>query len=301
MTTITRRHFLSAAGGVAAATLLGPHLALGMQPATAPSVQQRYKIGGCDWIMLKRQKIGSFKLAKECGMDGVEVDMGSLGDRPDMKNQLRDPAFRQQYLDACSQYHVEICSLAMSAFYGQSWADHPKCDSFTDEWIDLLQGMNVKTGFLPMGVKGDIAHDPAERSKVVDHLKRAAPGAEKAGVVLGIEAALDTDGYKRFLDDIGSPNVRLYYNFGDQMAAGQDIYQQLRDLGKDRICQIHCTEKDGAWLGQGKLDMPKAKKVLDEMGWSGWLVIERSRVKGKSVKENFTANASYLKTLFQTA
>ena len=40
---------------------------------------------------------------------------------------------------------------------------------------------------------------------------------------------------------------------------------------------------------------------LDAIGWSGWLVIERSRRPGKSVKENFSANARYLKSIFQTA
>ena len=268
-------------------------------PSTRPLVGQRYKIAASDWMMLKRQKVGALSLAKDCGLDGVEVDMGSLGDRPDMKNELRKPEVRKEYLDTSRRLGVEICSLAMSAFFGQSWVDHPKCDDFTNEWIDLMQTMGVGVGFLPMGVKIDVRNDPAARSKVIEHLKRAAPRAEKANVVLGIEMSLDTEGYKRFLDSVGSPAVRIYYNFGDQLKVNEDICKQLRDLGRDRICQIHCTEADGAWLGNGKLDMPAAKEALDDIGWSGWLVLERSRVKGKSVKENFTANASYLKKLFQ--
>lgn len=34
--------------------------------------KQRYKIAACDWMMLKRQKIGSFQLMKELGGDGIE-------------------------------------------------------------------------------------------------------------------------------------------------------------------------------------------------------------------------------------
>lgn len=41
--------------------------------------KQRYKIAACDWMMLKRQKIGSFQLMKELGGDGIEMDMGGLG------------------------------------------------------------------------------------------------------------------------------------------------------------------------------------------------------------------------------
>jgi sugar phosphate isomerase/epimerase len=29
--------------------------------------------------------------------------------------------------------------------------------------------------------------------------------------------------------------------------------------------------------GQSAFDLPKVKQTLDDMGWSGWLVIERSR------------------------
>ena len=43
--------------------------------------EQRYKIAVCDWMILKRQKIGSFQLVHELNGDGVELDMGGLGKR----------------------------------------------------------------------------------------------------------------------------------------------------------------------------------------------------------------------------
>jgi sugar phosphate isomerase/epimerase len=73
-------------------------------------------------------------------------------------------------------------------------------------------------------------------------------------------------------------------------------------LGKDRICQIHCTDTDGVWLqNDPHINMRKVKHTLDKMGWRGWLVIERSRDAKdvKNVKGNFAANAAYLKSIFQ--
>ena len=52
---------------------------------------QRYKIGVCDCMVLKRQKLGEFKLAKELGCDGIEMDMGGLGTRRSFDNKMRDP------------------------------------------------------------------------------------------------------------------------------------------------------------------------------------------------------------------
>ena len=43
---------------------------------TGLMAQHRYHVAACDWMMLKRQKIGEFKLAREIGADGVEMDMG---------------------------------------------------------------------------------------------------------------------------------------------------------------------------------------------------------------------------------
>ncbi|WP_431200008.1 hypothetical protein ACRQ5D_16410 [Mucilaginibacter sp. P25] len=48
-------------------------------PAMAQtSSKQRYKVAVVDLMILKRQKLGAFQLAKEIGADGVEVDMGGL-------------------------------------------------------------------------------------------------------------------------------------------------------------------------------------------------------------------------------
>ncbi|MCA1684884.1 MAG: sugar phosphate isomerase/epimerase [Planctomycetia bacterium] len=291
---LTRRRFSAAALGAGVAGLLGASGRAG----DAPRPTHRYKVAACDWMLLKRQKLGAFALSKDCGMDGVEVDMGSLGNRPAFENALLDPAVRRQFLDASKVTGVEICSLAMSAFYGQSFADHPNADRFVDEWTGLMKAMGVRVGFLPFGVKGDVKNDPAVRARFVAALKRAAPKAEAAGVVIGIETNLDADGHKRYLDDVDSPAVRVYYNLGDALENGYDIYKEIGELGKSRICQIHCKEGN-VWLGRGAINVPRVKQSLDAIDWSGWLVVERSRVPGKSVRENFSANARYLKSVFQ--
>jgi sugar phosphate isomerase/epimerase len=82
------------------------------------------------------------------------------------------------------------------------------------------------------------------------------------------------------------------------------LLSELRTLGKERLCQIHCTDQDGVWLQDDKkIDMPAVKKTLDEMGWRGWLVIERSRSAkdSRNVKANFGANTAFLKSVFQAS
>lgn len=300
---LDRRSFVWNCTMAVAAGLLGFRLALrGGESAPAVSTLPRYRIAVCDWMILKRQKLGAFVLAKEIGADGVEVDMGPLGERPTFDNQLRDPAMRQQFLDRAGELGLGISSIAMSGFYAQSFAERPGVDAMIQDCIDTMVAMGVKNAFLPLGVRGDLVKHPHLRPAVVERLKIAGGKAAAAGVVVGIETALDAASEARLLDDIGSPAIRSYFNFANSLQNGRDLIAELRLLGRDRICQIHCTDEDGVWLENNpRINLPKIKEALDDLGWRGWLVIERSRdaTDPRNVKRNFSANTAYLRAVFQ--
>ena len=286
-------------------TTLLPHVCPAADTTNAPTASpsaQRYKISVCDWMILKRQKLGAFQLTKDIGADGVEVDMGSLGDRDTFDNALSSPELRGQFLDKARELGLEISSLAMSGFYAQSFAERPTVPHMVQDCIDTMKGMNVKIAFLPLGVRGDLVKNPELRPAMVERLKALAPEAESADVIIGLETSLPAADEVKLLADIGSPAIKSYFNFSNPLQAGRDLHAELRTLGRDRICQIHCTDQDGVWLqNDPKIDLPKVKQTLDDLGWSGWLVIERSRdaKQPHNVKANYGANAAYLKSIFQ--
>lgn len=272
--------------------------ATAQERATPP----RYRIGVCDWMILKRQKLGAFQRAHEIGADGVEIDMGSLGDRETFESKLADAEVRRQFVEKSRELRLEICSVAMSGFYAQSFAERPTYLRMVEDCIRTMTQLNVKNAFLPLGVKGDLVKHPELRPAIVQRLQTVGRLAEEHKVVIGIETALDARGEVALLDEIGSPAIRSYFNFANPLEAGLDLSEELRILGKDRICQIHCTDKDGVHLQQNtRLDMPAVKRTLDELGWSGWLVMERSRdaKRTRDVVGNYGANARYLKSVFQ--
>lgn len=294
MATINRRQFLNNAAIVAAALLLPKQL-------LAASKEPRYRIAVCDWMILKRQKLGAFQLTKDIGADGVEVDMGGLGNRPTFDSKLGDPVVRQQFLNKAAELNIAISSIAMSGFYAQSFAERPGVDKMVQDCIDTMVQMKVKIAFLPLGVEGDLIKHPELRPAIVERLKAVGMKATQAGVIIGIETALPAAEEVKLLDEIGSPAIRSYFNFSNALQSGRDLYQELRTLGK-RICQIHCTDTDGVLLQHNpRIDMRKVKRTLDKIGWRGWLVIERSRDANdvRNVKGNFGANTAYLKSIFQ--
>jgi sugar phosphate isomerase/epimerase len=302
---LSRRQFCGAVTAAAAAGvgLIGRRAPAEDAAAPAAKSDQRYKIGVCDWMILKRQKLGAFQITKDIGANGVEVDMGSLSQRETFDNALADAAVRKQFLDAARELDLEICSLAMSAFYAQSFAERPTVSRMLRDCIDTMGQMGVKVAFLPLGVRGDLVQHPELRPAIVERLRAAGPIAEKAGVVIGVETALDAASDVKLLDEIGSPAVRIYFNFSNALQNGRDLAAELSTLGKSRICQIHCTDQDGVWLENNpRIDLPKIKETLDGIDWRGWLVIERSRDArdSRNVRGNFGANTAYLKKVFQT-
>ncbi|RAK70655.1 sugar phosphate isomerase/epimerase family protein [Hymenobacter edaphi] len=293
----SRRDFLASSLLAAGGLLLPRPLA-----ALARPRKLTYKIAVVDLMILKRQKLGAFQLTKDIGADGVEVDMGGLGNRDTFDSQLSNPDIRQQFLAKAKELNLEICSLAMTGFYAQSFATRPTYERMVQDCIDTMKLMNVPVAFLPLGNQGDLVKNPELRPAIVERLRVVGRMAEKAGVVVGIETALDAAGEVQLLKDIGSKHVQSYFNFSNALKNGRDLHQELRTLGRKRICQIHCTDDDGVWLQNNpRLDMKRVKETLADMGWQGWLVIERSRdaTDPRNVKKNFGANTAYMKSIFQ--
>ena len=90
---------------------------------TEKKKELRYKIGVCDWMILKRQKLSALKRTHEIGADGIELDMGGLGNRETFDNKLLEPVFRCQYKEELGKFQIEISSIAMSGFYAQSFPE----------------------------------------------------------------------------------------------------------------------------------------------------------------------------------
>lgn len=296
---LSRRDFLAASSLLLGGLLLPESVA-----SAARAKKLTYKIAVVDLMILKRQKLGALQLTKDIGADGVEVDMGGLGQRETFDSQLANPEVRQQFLDKAKELNLQICSLAMTGFYAQSFATRPTYQRMLQDCIDTMKAMNVKVAFLPLGTQGDLTKNPELRPAIVERLKVVGKMAQKAGVVIGIETALDAKGEVELLREIGSKHIQIYFNFSNPLKAGRDLNQELKILGSKRICQIHCTDDDGVWLQNNtRLDMNRVKQTLAEMGWEGWLVIERSRDANdpRNVKKNFGANTAYLKSIFQAS
>ena len=271
----------------------------------ANTLSHRYKVAACDWMMLKRQKLGEFKLSHAIGADGVEMDMGGLGKRDTFDNKLHQVYFQELFKKMAAEYQIEVPSIAMSGFYGQSFLKHRNYRVLIDDCIKTMQVMGAKIAYLPLGGCGnDWKTDDEQRRRLVSRLHVAGEMAHSEGLVIGIRTGLSAKEDIKLLEQINSEGIQIYFSVQEALDNKRDLYKELKTLGRKRICQIHISETDGVTLPHSKnIDMHRVKEQLDKMGWSGWLVVERSRDAGdvRNVKKNFGMNIRYLKEVFQDA
>lgn len=266
--------------------------------------QQRYQVAACDWMMLKRQRLGEFQLAKDIGADGVELDMGPLGQRVLFDNKLRDPQQQKLFRRTADSLGVKVHSMAMSGFFAQNLLKRDNYMELLEDCISSMRVMGSKIVFLPLG-GSDHMWEPTltkEHREMVKRLHEMGERARQAGITIGIRTAMSADYDVAFLKEINSPGIKIYFNMQDVVDRHRDVSTELKKLGKQNICQIHASLTDSVTLDRDpRIDLREVKRTLDEMQWSGWLVVERSRNASntRDVRGNYGTNVRYMKKIFQ--
>lgn len=253
---MTRREMLSTIVTFAAAA-----------PLFGASESRRFKIGACEWSLRKADP-SCFEVAKEIGLDGVEVDMGRAANQ--MK--LRRPEVQKAYLDAAKKSGLEIASIAIAEMNNIGLKTEPRAAIWLHDAIGVATALGVRVVLVAQFFNGDLKGDKIGTDRTVELLKELAPRAEKAGVILGLENYLSAEENLDILRRVGSTAVQVYYDVGNSTDKSYDIYKEIRML-KGNICAMHAKDA-GHMLGAGRVDFAKVREAVDEISYSGWIQIE---------------------------
>ncbi len=272
-------------------------------PSESVAQEPRYQVGVCDWMVLKRQKLGEFDLARQLGCDGVELDMGGLGQRAAFDNKLRDDAEAAHFKHVADSLGIKVGAVAMSGFYAQDLTKKDTYLALADDCFDTMDKMGgARVAFMPLGGCGnDWPTNKAKRKEIVKRLHEMGERAKARGKVIGLDTPFDARDNLKLLKEIKSDGIAIFYKFQTVLERGADICKDLQKLGAKNICAIHASNTDGVWLRNDSLiDMPAIRRTLDKMGWSGWLFVERSRDVSmvRNVKMNYGSNVFYLREVF---
>ncbi len=272
--------------------------ALALSPTFAPLVaapeQRRFQIGACDWSIGRMATPEALTVAKEIGLDGVQVSLGT--EKNDMH--LRQAAVLQAYREAVKQTGVAVASLAIGELNNIPYKSDPRAIEWVRDSVDVAAALGCRVVLLAFFHKGDLKGDPAGTDEVVRRLRDVAPHAERKGIILGLESWLSAEEHLDILERVGSKAVQVYYDVANSEKMGYDIYREIRWLGKKGlICEFHAKE-NGALLGQGRVDFKRVRQAMDDIGYAGWIQIEGAVPEGAPLLPSYRANLQFLRGLF---
>lgn len=215
-----------------------------------------------------------FKLAKDIGLDGVEVP--PLDSADDVR----------KFRAASDATGVKMHSIILGGWKAPIASADP---AVAEQGIALIEGqlgvakeIGAEAILVVPGVvdANNRYADIYQRSQA--QLKKLAPKAEAAGVRLLIENVwnnflLSPMEFARFLDEISSPFVQAYFDVGNVVAFGWPE-DWIRTLGS-RIKKIHLKDfkRDSRqWvnLREGDVNWPQVRKALSEVGYKGYVTAE---------------------------
>jgi sugar phosphate isomerase/epimerase len=286
----SRRSFLAlGVAGLASTRLARPTFA-GALPVTQAAA---FKVGVTDWNLRKEADPESFGLAKSIGFDGVQVSLAS-GRGADRAPIAQDIV--QRYLAESRQHGVPITSTCLNILHTNYLKSDPLGPQRVSEGIALTKAIGVEVMLLPFFGDGALK-TPAEMDRVGDILRELAPDAQKAGVILGLEDTISARDNVRIMDRAKSPAVLVYYDVGNSTVNGHKVVEEIRWLGRDRICEVHLKDNPH-FMGEGTIDFPAIVDALADIRFARWAVLETSSPT-KALEADLKKNLAFTRALIE--
>ena len=303
---MTRRELLKQAF---AASVAAPALAGAQTPAPAQTSKPTQtkevvrpvpvRVGMTDWNLGQRGDISKIALAREIGLDGIQVSVQypTDGKSPTLRDARTQTAFKRAALDN----GIQICSLAIGNPGKARLPMHtnPAFAILLVEAVEIAHNLGTNNILLP--ILGDSHIDMANQAQVdwfVVMMKEVARYAEKYGVVVALEDWISAEDNIKIVDAIGSEYVGVYYDCHNIVPRVKDIYVEPKMLGK-RIHQIH-VKNANMLLSEpgGRVDWPRMAQEFYDIGYRGWYVLETGSP-SKDIVADTRANIEYVKKTFR--
>jgi L-ribulose-5-phosphate 3-epimerase len=252
----------------------------------------KLRLGVPDWSLGQSAQLEAIALAAKIGFDGVQISLGTTtgGALP-----LADPARQRAYRDEARRAGIPITSCRVEMLHRNYL---PSKDPLAAKWIaqaiPIAQAMGFTVILVPFFGDGAI-RTPAEMDYVGDVLRELGPQAEKAGIILGLEDTISARDNVRIMERSKSSAVLTYYDVGNSTQNGFDVVEEIRWLGRARICEVHLKDNPH-YLGEGTIDFRAVIDALHDIGFDKWAQLETTNPT-KNVVSDMTRNLAFMRKL----
>ena len=257
-----------------------------------------FKVGVTDWNLKLAGKPESIALARDVGFDGVQVSLGRGGDEQPTALPLADRALQQAFIAESKRVGLPLASVCLDILHRNGLKSDPLGQKWVADAIPIAHALGVRVILLPFFGKWALTNT-AEMDRVGDLLREVAPAAERAQVVLGLEDTISARDNVRIMERAKSPAVLTYYDVGNSTNNGFNVLEEIRWLGRERICEVHLKDNPH-YLGQGRIDIRGIVEALADLGFDRWAQLETDCPSG-NVAADMRVNLGYLRGLMRSS
>ncbi|MFH1069757.1 MAG: sugar phosphate isomerase/epimerase family protein [Candidatus Glassbacteria bacterium] len=294
---LNRRDFLTSATAAAVGAAIGAGRAEAQALAVKSSSDTLpVRIGMTDWNLGERGVVEKVALARQIGLDGIQVSVLY----PEDGLHLRDPKLQGAYRKAALDNGVQICSLAIGSLGpGEPFKSEPMGVMRVADAIEVARNIGTNDILLPF-FRDNAPKTDEEFKRITNSFKELAPIAEKHQVVVSMECSLSGEEHMRILDAVGSPWIGVYMDPWNCSYYGHDPMVDI-SLMKNYIHQVHV--KNGKELMSGPNERgfawPEVSELLYKIGYKGWYVLETGAPSGDLTADT-RKNIEYVRKNFRT-
>ncbi|MGB9553727.1 MAG: sugar phosphate isomerase/epimerase family protein [Candidatus Caldatribacteriaceae bacterium] len=234
-----------------------------------------------------------FQLAQKHSFDGVELCPDEEGTMS-----LHLPMAKwKEIVSLADETQVEIRSIASGLWWKYNLASPEervriKALDIAKKLIEIAEVLRAKSvlvipGYVnvPWDPQSEIVPYDVAMERAKEALFRLAPLAQGAQVTLGVENVwnkllLSPLEFRHFIDDIGSPFVKVHFDTGNVLVSGYP--EQWIHILQDRIVTVHVKDfkiavgtLDGFCLPlEGDVNWPQVMEALRKTGYDDYLIAE---------------------------
>ena len=245
------------------------------------------KLGICEWS-LPVSGATAIEIAAEAGFEGMQI--GEAGGRL-AAFPLNNQKVQESYNQAALKYGIKLHSLNLGALLSEGTLNYLPDSSCGRHAIESLtkgfeacEKMNIRTVV--------ITADPRNEEQLKNsaaHLRLASRMAEEAGIEIAVESAIPIEEIYKLLDFSGAfedrSRIKICMDILNPLRFGSgDPCGQMTSFGKDMISHFHLKDskkelfvpgqRGCVLLGTGDGKYEQSVKIINDMGFEGWLMTE---------------------------
>jgi hexulose-6-phosphate isomerase len=275
----TRRVFLQSSAAFAAAAASGTAV-----PRLAGAEDDSLKVGrniykSLKWGMIRTEgtTLDKFKMLKELGFEGVEIDSP-------------DGVDKEEAIQASRETGLPIEGVVNSTHWQVRHSDpdpEVRARALANMQTAMRDAKRVGADSVLL-VPGRVTDDENENhdhvwERSIADIRKLIPLAEELQVKILIENVgngfcTDPKLFAQYMDEIGHPMVGVHFDIGNHIRFSPPA-EWIRVLGK-RIRKLDVKDRtkggDQRQIGEGDADWPAVRTALVEIGYRGWAAAEVS-------------------------